>query len=330
MATTLTRNLKLRIDSNLTANAKYNLERIDDLGSTFLVDTASNLNIRSKTDITIEPESADIGGSGTGGSVSIGTPSHPLASLNLYAPSLDLSSKIGLLDQAVGGTNYLRLQYLSTIHGLVDTANDRTLSIDVDGADRNLVLGGDLSVLGGSLTLNLSGSSTLTLPLTGVLSTLAGSETLTNKSIDGSSNVITGLTNSAISSSAGITYNKLSLTGGIVNSDISASAGIQVSKLAPGAEGDVLQVISGVAAWGPAGGGGGGAVNSYTGTWVNADGTSKTITHNLGSNAVEVSIIDLDDDTIIQVDSIVVSSSNAISLSASEAPNSSWRVVVHA
>ena len=69
MSVTLTRNLKLRINSNLTSDAKYNLQRIDLLGSTFLVDTQNSLNLRSEVDINILPESADIGGSGIGGNV---------------------------------------------------------------------------------------------------------------------------------------------------------------------------------------------------------------------------------------------------------------------
>lgn len=557
MATTLTRNLKLRLDSNLTANAQYNLLRIDDLGSTFLVDTTNNLNIRSLTDIVIEPQSADLGGSGVGGSVSIGTPSHQISNLNLYISNFNLSSNLGLLDQATSGTKYLRLQYNSTLNSSLDLASDRSLTIDVDGADRQLILGGNLSILGGALALNLSGSSSVSLPLTGTLSTLAGIETLTNKAINAASNTITGLTTSNLSLSAGVTYGQLVLTGSVTNADISSSASIaynklvlsnsiqdsdinsgaaiQRSKLASGLgnaviintgpgvmteelhlaavrggtgqdnslltwpgiglvlsdsnnatltnksisgssntlsnipysslhltgsitntdisssaaiaysklnlatsiqgtdiaagaaiaysklnltagiinsdvsnsaaiaysklnlSGSIVDTdISGIAAiqgtkilanfgnqllitdagvefmvggystkWRsapsaqvtnidfrlpPSAGtpgqilstdgtgslnwvnnaAGGGNVNSYSTLWANSNGQTKTIMHNLGSVAVEVSIIDLDDNTLIQVDSVVVTDGNTLSLSASEAPNTNWRVVVQA
>lgn len=191
MTTSLSRNLKLRINSNLTADARYNLERLDLLGGTFVNDTTDTLRIRSQGDITIEPEAADIGGSGTGGSLSIGTSDHLLTSFSVYASTLNLSGAAGLLDQATSGTKYLRLQYKSDLNGSVDTTADRALSVDLDGADRNLVLGGNLSVTGGSLTLALSGTTSLTLPTTGTLSTLAGAETLTNKTISGASNTLT-------------------------------------------------------------------------------------------------------------------------------------------
>lgn len=231
MTTTLTRNLKLRINSNLTADAKYNLERLDLLGSTFLVDSTDQLNIRSISDILIEPNSADLGASGIGGTLSIGTASHSLDNITLYTDEFTLSTTLGLLDQATGGTKSLRTQYKSDINGSVDTTADRTLSIDMDGADRNLILGGDLAVLGGSVTWNLSGATSVSLPQTGVLSTLAGNETLTNKTIDAGSNSLSNITNTSISASAAIAYSKLALTGSIVNADVSPSAAIVYSKL---------------------------------------------------------------------------------------------------
>jgi hypothetical protein len=232
VATTLTRNLKLRVDSNLTANSKYNLERIDLLGGTFLTDSTNTLNIRSQTNLVLEPNSADLGGSGVGGTVSIGTPSHDVDTLNVYATNFVLSTNLGLTDQATGGNKDLLLRYKSDLNGAVDTAADRTLSVDLDGADRNLVLGGSLSLLGGDLTLTLSGTTSLTLPQSGTLSTLSGVETLTNKTLNASQNTITNLTNSSISASAAIQYSKLDLLGSITNTDIASAAGIQYSKLA--------------------------------------------------------------------------------------------------
>jgi hypothetical protein len=230
VATTLSRNLKLRIDSNLTANSKYNLERLDLLGSTFLVDSTDTLNVRSQTDITIEPESGDIGGSGQGGVVGIGTSDHQLDSIALYADEVLLQGVLALKDQATSRTNNLLVRYKSDVSGSTDGL-DRTLSIDVDGGDRNLVLGGDLSIQGGSLTLTVPSTASLILPVTGTLSTLAGSETLTNKSIDGLSNTLTNIRDSAVAADAAIQYSKLVLTDSITNADISSAAAITYSKL---------------------------------------------------------------------------------------------------
>lgn len=242
MAFTLSRYLRLRLDSNLTANARYNLERLDLLGSTFVVDSISNLNIRSESDIIIEPQSADVGGDGTGGTVSIGTSAHTLDSLNIYASDVTFSNSPGLLDQGTGGTKYLRLKYDSTLSGSVDTAADRILSFDLQGANRSLVLGASLV-----FPANSAGY-------------------MTN---DG----------------------------------------------------------SGTLSWVPISGGG--DVLGATGTWAAADGTSKAFSHSLGSEDVEVMVLD-ENDEIIMVDSIVATTTNIVTLTSSEAPAVAWRIIVQA
>jgi hypothetical protein len=231
VAYTLSRNLKLRLDSNLTANARHNLERLDLLGATFLVDTLNNLNLRSQTDILIEPESADVGGSGIGGSVNFGTSSHALTGVTMYTSDFNVRAPLGTLDQASSGTKYLNIQYKSDLNGSVDTSADRALSLDVEGADRQVILGGNYSQLGGNLALTLSGATALTLPLVGTVATLAGTETLTNKSIDADNNTITNIENADIKVNAAIAYSKLNLTGSIVNADLSPSASVSYSKL---------------------------------------------------------------------------------------------------
>ena len=230
MTTTLTPNLKLRIDSKLTANAKYNLQQIDLLGATFLVDSTSTLKIRSQTDLVIEPNSADIGGSGLNGSVFIGTANHKIAALNVYATELYLDGAFNLKDQASTSTGKLGLVYKSDLNGSLDNTA-RVLNIDVDGASRNLVLGGNLSLLGGNLILNVTGSTNVILPQSGTLSTLDGAEPLTNKSIDADQNTLTNIANASIKAAAGIEYSKLNLVNSIINADINSAAAIAYSKL---------------------------------------------------------------------------------------------------
>lgn len=233
MAFTLSRNLKLRLDDNLTANAKYNLSRLDLLGSTFLTDSTDSLNIRSRSSINILPDSADLGGNSTGGTVNIGSSSQSLDGVNLYTDVFNLSSTLGLLDQATSGTKYLRLKYQSNLSGSVDIGSDRALSFDLDGADRSLVLAGDFKVLVDAITFNAaSGGSNVTLPTTGTLSTLAGIETLSNKTIDSGANTLTNISNSNIKASAGIVYSKLNLTNSLVDADIATGANIAYAKLA--------------------------------------------------------------------------------------------------
>lgn len=185
MATSFTRNLRLKIDSNLTANAKYNLERIDTLGSTFLVDSTDTLKVRSKTNILIEPQSADLGGtSAPGGTVSIGSSGFDIDLLSINAEQTKVSYPIGLKNQT-GGTTYGFLKYNSSSDSL-----DRTFTFDLQGADRTLSLGGNLTFAGGNLAFTLTGDTAVTLPLTGTLATLSNPEILTNKVIDDDNNTL--------------------------------------------------------------------------------------------------------------------------------------------
>lgn len=462
MATTLTRNLKLRIDSNLTANSKYNLERIDNLGATFLVDSTDTLNIRSVTDIAIEPESPDIGGSGVGGTLTIGTPDHSISSVTVYSDTFNLQTQLGLLDQASGGTKYGHIRYKSDVTGSVDTSADRTLSLDLSGADRNLVLGGDLLSLGGSLTLNLTGTTSLILPQTGTLSTLNGVETLTNKTLSGLSNTITNLRNQPslgflnsgftttllpaqsgqvadidfqlppnegvsgqvlvtdgagatswtsvagsgtvtsvgltapaelnvsgspitasgtlgltwanqsantllagptagsattpayrllvkadlpaittddvpegatnqyftagrISGKANVALDNLTVSGLASQSLLVASSSSAVSNLSIGSNGNILTVVGGNATWqAPVP-----TVASSKSNWITADGTTKAITHSLGTLDVIVQLYDKTDGATIEIDTVVRTNTNTVTLTASQAPGAAgWRVLV--
>lgn len=123
---TLTRYLKLKIADDLSSDAKYNLTRLDTLGATFINDVNETLNIRSATDITIEPESPAVGGSNTGGTVTIGTTSH---FVNVLANSLSftLRSSLSLPSGTSGGNpTYLNLNSTSN--------TNRSLSLNVTPA----------------------------------------------------------------------------------------------------------------------------------------------------------------------------------------------------
>lgn len=173
MSYTLTRNLRLRLDTNLSTNSKYNLERLDLLGAALNVDTLQRTVIRSKGDIILQPNSNSIGGSGTGGSVQLGESGNPLSSFTIHAEQLNLDGAPGFKDQGAGGTRYLRLSYHSDLSGSTDTTADRELQIDLDGANRELVLGGNLRTAGGNLVATLTGNTNVTFPTSGTLATLA-------------------------------------------------------------------------------------------------------------------------------------------------------------
>lgn len=74
----------------------------------------------------------------------------------------------------------------------------RTLTLTANDADREISLTGDFSTAGNfDITLTTTAATSVTLPTTGTLSTLAGAETLTNKTIDGNLNTISNLAHGA-------------------------------------------------------------------------------------------------------------------------------------
>lgn len=100
MATTaLTPNLKLRISSDMLADAAYNLRRIDNLGSLYQIDTNQVANIRSVTDIRLQTQDPDIGGAGSGGTLFMGTADQPIGTVGIYADTLNIN---GVALPAVG------------------------------------------------------------------------------------------------------------------------------------------------------------------------------------------------------------------------------------
>lgn len=94
----------------------------------------------------------------------------------------------GILNPTSGGTGINNGSYTITLGG-------------------NIVTAGDFSTSGAfSLNLTTTGSTSVTLPTSGTLATLAGSEVLTNKTLNGSNNTFTNIPNSGLTNSS-ITIN---------------------------------------------------------------------------------------------------------------------------
>lgn len=94
----------------------------------------------------------------------------------------------------------------------------------VANSGKTITLGGNLATSGAyNLTLTLTAGTNVTLPTTGTLSTIDGSETLTNKTISGSSNTLSNIGNSSLTNSS-ITINGSSVSlGGSVTVTATAS-----------------------------------------------------------------------------------------------------------
>lgn len=94
MALSLSTYLKLRIDSNLTDDAKFNLYKIDNLASVYQIDSTNLVKLRSRTNILLQPEDPSIGGSGEGGTISIGSIDQPADAINLNSPIVNITGQI--------------------------------------------------------------------------------------------------------------------------------------------------------------------------------------------------------------------------------------------
>ena len=98
-----------------------------------------------------------------------------------------------------------------TLSGILVGANGGT---GVANTGKTITLGGSLTLSGAhNLTLTQTGATNVTLPTTGTLATLAGSETLTNKTISGANNTLTNIGNSSLVNSS-VTYNGVTVALG--------------------------------------------------------------------------------------------------------------------
>ena len=115
---TITRNLKLRLSDNLTADARYNLEKIDQIGAIFQLDSSQSAVVRSQEGVSIRPNDPSIGGSGTGGIVTVGSLSQPIDYMEINGPIKVLANN---------NTNYLTVRSSNT--------SNQTLTINTGAAN---------------------------------------------------------------------------------------------------------------------------------------------------------------------------------------------------
>lgn len=136
---TLTRYLKLKVAADLSADAKYNLNRIDSLGFLATVNDDDSLNLVARGDIDIEPRSPDVGGTGINGTINLGVSRNPSTDnidVVSYARSFLVRAGFKLANQAATATNSLKLDFSAAS----DLTVDRTLTVDVNGGNRSLVV----------------------------------------------------------------------------------------------------------------------------------------------------------------------------------------------
>jgi hypothetical protein len=326
---TLTPNLKLIVDDDLTSDAKANLNKIDALGSSTLVDNTGNLRLRSKQDISILPNSSDIGGSGSGGTVSIGENTNDVTLFDIFATTVSLNNANLLVEDGqlrfTDGTNYVAFEKPSSFSGDVtfrppnaDGTSGQVIQTDGSG--------------------NLSFVSVLT-------------DSLLEDRIDigNASNERTQVDTNAVGDIAADSTTGLTIKSGvIVDADINASAAITLSKLsavtadralvsngsgylsASSVTATELGYLSGVTS----------SIQTQIDSkqdelgnnatdWITADGTTKVITHNIGSLDVMIQVFDKADGAKIDIGDIFRTDVNTVTLTSSQAPGASgWRVLI--
>lgn len=200
MATTLTTNLKLRVSDDLTADATYNLNRIDTNAGAVTTDNSGNLEVYAAEDVYILPQAPDKDGTGVGGTVALGTASHDIT-VDTYGTTR-LFGDLLLEDDDAPGTNFLTFTYSG---GGTDTTLDWTLTAD------------------SFVTIP---AGTITLADTTTAQTL-DSKTLTNGIIDAANNTITNITDAEVAATAAISGTKVDPNFG--SQDIITSGELRLS-----------------------------------------------------------------------------------------------------
>jgi hypothetical protein len=137
---------------------------------------------------------------------------------------------------------------------------------------------------------------------------------------------VTSAIQTQLNGKANTALSNLTVSGLAADDLLVASSSSAVSRLAIGTDGQILTVVSGAPAWAanPAA-----AVTPFTADWILADGTTKTITHSLGTTDIIVQLFDKTDGTTIDIDTVARTDANTLTLTASQAPGiAGWRVLV--
>jgi len=253
MATRFTSNLRLRIEDNLTADAIYNLERLDELGAVFKLSTSSTVELSSAEDVLIQPNNPAAGGSGIGGLVRIGSAGQPADNVNITSSRVNFAANtidfgtasiIGnftipwdRIDASSGGSvsNFpdfesavLAIPAVSanTSHPSIIGNPHQTTAAQVGAyttsqVDALLAAKANLSLLTEHTSANTGVHG-----VTGALVGTTDAQTLSNKAINADNNQLSNIKNASIAENANIQGSKIRPLFG--NQQVQTSAGLRL------------------------------------------------------------------------------------------------------
>jgi hypothetical protein len=115
----------------------------------------------------------------------------------------------------------------------------------VANTGKTITIGGNLTTSGAhTTTLTTTGNTSLTLPTTGTLATLAGTGTLTNKTISGSSNTLSNIANASLTNSA-VTIGSTSVSLGATVTTFAGLASVTSTAFVGALTGNVTGNVTG-------------------------------------------------------------------------------------
>lgn len=252
MATRFTPNLRLRIEDDLTADAIYNLQRLDELGAVFKLSTSSTVELSSAEDVIIQPNNPSAGGTGIGGLVRIGSNSQYADLVDVYSKVVKFNSETVNLGSArlegnytipwtridaTGGTVGTFPDFRSAVLALPEVSANLTHPDRTDNPHGTTAAQVGAYSIGQTNTLLALKANLTTLEahtnassgVHGLIGQVVGTtdaQTLINKSISGDSNQVTNLRDSAIADNAAIHGSKIRPLFG--NQEIRTSGGLRL------------------------------------------------------------------------------------------------------
>lgn len=246
---------------------------------------------------------------------------------------LDAKASITYVDAAINGLSWKQPVYTSTT-GNITLSGEQTLDGFLTSANRVLVMAQTAPAENG-IYVSAAGAWTRSVDMD-VAAEFSGSAVFVqNGTVQGdrgyveTATVVTVGTDpvtfaqfSSAGASATRNLDNLTVASLAVGSLLIGTSTTQVSNLTIGASGTKLKSNGTTASW---------VDDTFEATWTTGDGTTKAITHNLGTKDVMVQVYDMTNDESILVDTTIRTSTSVVTLTSSEAPGgSSWRVVITA